>query len=195
MPTESDTIEVSVAGYLAEIAATKKPKTLRQLYTLSPWDTSRTRPRSALVDQVDRRDLLAFAVYCRDEARPEHRSTVHNHFANVISWLNWARRKELTHGGATGPSYTEEEPEVYERPGYEALFLACDTQESRLFRFFLYTGFREQEVEFFTWKDLGTATASVKHKPKWNWTPKAYRERSVPIPASFAADLFGQQAC
>jgi integrase/recombinase XerD len=189
MPTESDTIEASVTAYLAEIEATKKPKTLSS-YTLS-LGYFKESCKKRLVDQVDRRDLLAFAVYCRDELELSPR-TVHNHFANVISWLNWAGQKELTRKG-DWPVFVETEPEIYERPEYEALFAACTPEESRLFRFFLYTGFREQETEFFTWKDLGTATASVKHKPKWNWTPKAYKERSVPVPASFAAELLASK--
>lgn len=59
--------------------------------------------------------------------------------------------------------------------------------------FFRESGFREQETEFFTWKDLGTSTASVKHKPQYKWSPKAYKERTVPIPTAVAADLLASK--
>ena len=50
---------------------------------------------------------------------------------------------------------------------------ACGPEESRLFRFFLYSGFREQEATYFTWKDLGASTAAVRHKPQYGWSPKS----------------------
>jgi hypothetical protein len=75
------------------------------------------------------------------------------------------------------PRFTETEPEVYEREELAKLFKVCDAEERLWFEFFLMTGFREQEVMYCTWPDVNVSrcTVTVRHKPEYNWTPKAYR--------------------
>lgn len=53
------------------------------------------------------------------------------------------------------------------------------------------TGEREQEVMHCYWSDINftAATVRVTHKPDLGWTPKAYKEREIPIPAKLAASL------
>ena len=53
------------------------------------------------------------------------------------------------------------------------------------------TGMREQEVMYCYWSDISFAkcTVRVTHKPDYNWTPKAYKEREIPIPESLIASL------
>ena len=82
------------------------------------------------------------------------------------------------------PRYTEEEPEIYEREELEQLFAACDEDEQLWFQFFLTTGMREQEVMHCYWSDIkfNGSTIRVTHKPDRNWTPKAYKEREIPVP-------------
>jgi integrase/recombinase XerD len=141
------------------------------------------------VSDVERSALLAYAAALRDAEELAAR-TVHNHFANLVSFLKWAGRERIARKG-DWPAYVEEEPETYEPEELARLFAACNPEERLLFRFLLYSGFREQEVTYFTWKDLGASTAAVRHKPQYGWSPKAYKERTVPIPAAFAAELLG----
>jgi integrase len=53
------------------------------------------------------------------------------------------------------------------------------------------TGMREQEVMYTYWSDvnLNKHVVRVTHKPDRNWTPKAYREREIPIPDKLAVAL------
>jgi len=53
------------------------------------------------------------------------------------------------------------------------------------------TGMREQEVMHMYWSDVNLTahTVRVTHKPDRAWTPKAYKEREIPIPAKLANDL------
>jgi hypothetical protein len=48
------------------------------------------------------------------------------------------------------------------------------------------TGMREQEVMHAYWSDVNFShtTVRVSHKPDRGWTPKAYKEREIPIPAT-----------
>jgi integrase/recombinase XerD len=89
------------------------------------------------------------------------------------------------------PEFTQEEPEVYEREELDALFQACTVEERLWFEFFLMTGMREQEVMHTYWRDVNLAghTVRVTHKPDRGWTPKAYKEREIPIPDKLAASL------
>ena len=58
------------------------------------------------------------------------------------------------------------------------------------------TGMREQEVMYSYWSDLNFAAATVRvtHKPDRGWTPKAYKEREIPIPAKLVKALKGWKA-
>ena len=53
------------------------------------------------------------------------------------------------------------------------------------------TGMREQEVIYATDKcsDFSNCTVSVKHNPEYGWTPKAYKERTIPVPKALMSKL------
>ena len=59
------------------------------------------------------------------------------------------------------------------------------------YEFFLMTGEREQEVMYTYWSDVNFAASTVRvsHKPDRGWTPKAYKEREIPIPAKLVESL------
>jgi integrase/recombinase XerD len=69
-------------------------------------------------------------------------------------------------------------------------------QERLWFEFFLMTGMREQEVMDTYWSDINFAHATVRvtHKPDTGWTPKAYKEREIAIPAKLVTGLKGLKA-
>jgi integrase/recombinase XerD len=71
------------------------------------------------------------------------------------------------------------------------LFAACDAEERLWYEFFLMTGEREQEVMYTYWTDINfkASIVRVSHKPERGWTPKAYKEREIPIPATLATSL------
>jgi integrase len=54
------------------------------------------------------------------------------------------------------------------------------------------TGMREQEVMHVYWSDVNFAasTVRVRHKPDRGWTPKAYKEREIPIPSKLVKKFF-----
>ena len=139
--------------------------------------------------EIERRDLLKFAAFLRDEKEQAPRS-VYNKFENVMTFLKAQGIRGLV-GKNDWPRYTEEEPEVYEQEELDKLFAKCDTEERLWYEFFLMTGMREQEVMYTYWSDVNFAgsTVRVSHKADRGWTPKAYKEREIPIPAKLAASL------
>ena len=140
------------------------------------------------LQEVTRKDLLGFAVYCREELELSPR-TVFNKFARIVAFLR--AHKIKVHEAGDVPRFVEEEPEVYEKEDLDAFFAACAPHEKLCFEFFLMTGMREQEVMHACWKDIKFADCVVRvsHKPELGWTPKAYKEREIPIPAKLAAAL------
>lgn len=142
------------------------------------------------LEQIDRYDMLKYAAYLVEEKQHCPR-TVYNKFEIVMSFLKAQGIRGLV-SKTDWPRYTEEEPEIYEQDELDALFAVCESEEKLWFEYFLYSGEREQEVMFSFWSDvnLNSNTVRVTHKPKYGWSPKAYKEREIPIPKKFRDALY-----
>jgi integrase/recombinase XerD len=181
-------LTAAVTEWLAEIKLTKKPKTFAAYsnglgYFAESCDKQ-------YVEHVERRDLLAFTAYLRDkkELAPQ---TCHNRFRYVVSFLKWCNIRGLAHKN-DWPQFVEAEPEIYEREELDQLYTACVDREERLhYDFFLMTGMRDQEVMYCYWSDVNLKQSIVKvsYKPDRGWTPKAYKEREIPIPEKLVLAL------
>ena len=115
------------------------------------WIAKHPCPKQYLED-IERRDLLKFSAFLRDEKEQAPRSCW-NKFSNVMSFLKVNSIRGLVKK-TDWPRYTEEEPEIYEQEELDTLFKACDDQERLWFEFFLMTGMREQEVMYTYWSDI-----------------------------------------
>jgi integrase/recombinase XerD len=180
-------LAVAVAEFLDETKLTKKPKTLAAYTTALNYFTESCHKQN--LHEVDRRDLLKFSAFLRDEKEQAPRS-VYNKFENVMTFLKANGIRGLA-GKNDWPRYTEEEPEIYEPEELDKLLAVCDVEERLWYEFFLMTGMREQEVMYTYWSDVNVAHATVRvsHKPDRAWTPKAYKEREIPIPAKLMKSL------
>jgi integrase/recombinase XerD len=177
----------AVADYLEETTLTKKPKTLAAYTTALNYFTESCHKLN--IEDIDRKDLLKFCAFLREEKKQAPRS-VYNKFENLMSFLKAQGIRGLV-GKNDWPRFTEEEPEIYEEKELDKLFAACNAEERLWYQFFLMTGEREQEVMFTYWSDVNFAASTVRvsHKPDRGWTPKAYKEREIPIPAKLAKSL------
>ena len=173
-------LAAAVTEYLEETTLTKKPKTLAAYTTALTYFTESC-PKLFLED-IERKDLLKFCAFLRDDKEQAPRSCW-NKFANVMSFLKANGIRGLVKKN-DWPRYTEEEPEIYEQDELDKLFAACNEEERLWYEFFLMTGMREQEVMYTYWSDVNLAHATVRV-----WTPKAYKEREIPIPAKLAKSL------
>ena len=82
------------------------------------------------------------------------------------------------------------------RPNSKHCSTLASPDERFWFEFFLSTGMREQEVIHSYWSDINftSNTARVSHKPDLGWTPKAYKEREIPIPSHLSKKLKATKA-
>jgi integrase len=177
----------AVTEYLEETKLTKKAKTHAAYSTALAYFQESC--HKLFLHEIERRDLLKFSAFLRDEKEQSPRS-VYNKFENVMTFLKAQGIRGLV-GKNDWPRYTEEEPEIYEQEELHKLFAACDTDERLWFEFFLMTGMREQEAMYTYWSDVNFAHATVRvsHKPDRGWTPKTYKEREIPIPAKLVKSL------
>jgi integrase len=179
-------LAVAAAVFLEETKLTKKPKTFAAYEkTLAYFQQSCSK---LYLEDIERADMLKFGAYLKAEGLAPR--TCWNKFNNTMSFLKANGIRGIVRKN-DWPKFVEEEPEIYEREDLDALFAACDSEERLWFDFFLMTGMREQEVMYAYWRDVNLVhrTISVRWKPEYSWTPKAYKERSVPIPASLTTAL------
>jgi integrase len=180
-------LNIAVAEYLGDVKLTHKPRSYAAYQTaLNYFLESCTKQN---VEDIERRDLLKFSAFLRDDKDQAPR-TVYNKFEHVMTFLKTQGIRGLV-GKNDWPRFTEEEPEIYEREELDTLFKVCDGEERLWFEFFLMTGMREQEVMHTYWSDvnLSACTVRVTHKPDLGWTPKAYKEREIPIPIRLVKSL------
>ena len=177
-----------VVKYLAEIESTRKEKTHSAYRKALSYffEVVGDKP----LDKINRADLLDYRVYLRETMNQSPRSQW-NKFSNVMGFLKKQGLKDLGVTSHDWPQYVEEEPEVYEQAVLRQFFEACCKEERLLFQFFLKTGFREQEVVYATKRcvDFENCTVSVAPNPEFNWTPKMYKGRTVPVPEDLIRQL------
>ena len=180
-------VAAAVADFLDETELTKKPKTLAAYSTALAYFVESCHKLN--LAEIDRKDLLKFSAFLRDQKNQAPRS-VYNKFENVMTFLKANGIRGLA-GKNDWPRFTEEEPEIYEKEELDKLFAKCDPEERLWYEFFLMTGMREQEVMYAYWSDINltASTVRVSHKPHRNWTPKAYKEREIPIPTKLVKSL------
>jgi integrase/recombinase XerD len=180
-------VAVAFAEFLDETKLTKKPKTLAAYSTALAYFVESCHKLN--LEEIERRDLLKFSAFLRDEKYQAPRS-VYNKFENVMTFLKAQGIRGLA-GKNDWPRFTEEEPEIYEQEELKKLFAKCNAEERLWYEFFLMTGMREQEVMYTYWSDVNLAgcTVRVSHKPDKDWTPKAYKEREIPIPSKLVNSL------
>jgi len=170
--------------YLGDIEAHKSSKTLAAYRTAITY--FRESCKKTYVEDITRRDLLAFKTYLADEKEQSDRS-VWNKFSAVMGFL-----KSVGHTGKNigvvkhdWPEYDEETPEVYEDDELVKFYAACDEDEARWFRFFELTGMREGEVQHcqWSWIDMSKRTITVQPNKRLGWRPKKNKTRSIPMSA------------
>jgi len=101
-------VAAAAAEYLEETTLTKKPKTLAAYCTALSYFTESCHKLN--LEDIDRKDLLKFCAFLRDEKKQAQRS-VANKFGNLVSFLKAQGIRGLV-GKNDWPRYTEEEPEI-----------------------------------------------------------------------------------
>jgi integrase len=186
IPANRVSIESAAKTYLAEVKGTKSAGTHEAYSTDLEW--FRTRIRRRFVGQVTRADIMEVFGKGRDEglaqASINRRITV-----GLMALRNAGASLQLKKGD--WPKVPEVEVAIYDDDEIKAFMAACNTEERLIFKAFLLTGFRNREIATLTWDsvDFRANTIGVKRRPAYEFTPKNHECRTVPVPASFIAEL------
>jgi integrase len=180
-------IALAVAEFLEEVQITKDPKTYRG-YDVALSYFRESCPKVHL-ESIDRKDLLKFTAFLKKEKKQSPRS-VHNKFACLLTFLAANGLPKMAAKGDR-PKFVKQEVEIYEHGELDSLFKVCSRYHLTLYKFLLMTGLREQEAMYCVWNDVNfeASTINMRWKPQYDFAPKAYREREVPIPAKLVEAL------
>ena len=174
-------LQEAVAEYLEEVRAHRSRKT-NSAYTIALKLFLEACPKKR-VEEITRKDVLGYIAHLKGQGNAPR--TVANRVANVKRFFNtvgaeWPLKRE------DKPKYTEKAVTAYSSGEVRQLLAAADGEESELLQFFLFTGGREQEVQYATWADIDFEgkTFTVREKLDLRFTPKDKEEGEIPIPDS-----------
>lgn len=177
----------AIDQYLKFIEGHRKKRTYRTYrYTL---DTLlRESCRKTYVDQVAREDILQFMTDCYGKGLGRH--TVYDKLVVVLQMFKRYGKTRLL-DKSDWPEYVETIRPIYEAEELEAMFRVATEHEATLIKFLLCTGLRDQEIRFLLWRDIDFRSNLVRvtAKPRWDFTPKNWEERVIPIPAGLVERL------
>lgn len=180
-------LEIAVKDYVAGVEARRKPKTAKA-YGKALDLFEEFYPRKYL-DEVTREDLVDYPAKliarCGNSGR-----TAANRQGYIVTFLAHYDI-DLKLKKTDKPKFTKRAPNAYSKEFVTRLLSACDAEERLVFRFFLLSGCREQEVSYACWSDLDLSRRmlTIQKKDDLNWTLKDYEERSVPLPSDLVDEL------
>jgi integrase/recombinase XerD len=178
-------LAVAIDDYVTGLETRRKPKTASAYgKALELFSES---CRKQYLDEITREDLLTYSASL--VARGNSARTTANRLGYVFTFLRHHDIQGLLKT-SDKPRYTKRAPNSYSREFLKRLFSACNAEERLLFRFFLLTGCREQEVSYACWSDLDLSRRmlTIQEKADLDWTLKDYEERSIPLVNSDRVD-------
>ena len=140
------------------------------------------------LDQVRGDDLLKFAE--DERARGMSPRTVANRVERLSAFFRFHNITDLLNKNER-PRYVEREPQAFNEDDLRSLFGVCGPEDALLFRFFLSSGLREQEVAHLTYRNLNfhNKTITVTEHRLNDFRPKDRQERTVPVPDLLTQEL------
>ncbi len=181
------TLATAVDQYLAMVEAKRSHRTyISYRYTLKKLLVPSYEKNS--VDEVSREDILAFMTRCY-EVGLGHR-TVYDKLVVVLQLFKRQGKSGLI-TSSDWPKYVETIRPIYEPEEIQSLFKHATEEEAIFLKFMLGSGFRDQEGQHVCWRDLDFRHSQVRVTAKalWDFRPKNWEERVVPLPSGLIDQL------
>ncbi|HEV2468574.1 MAG TPA: tyrosine-type recombinase/integrase [Candidatus Sulfotelmatobacter sp.] len=181
------TLATAVDRYLAMVEAQRSHRTyISYRYTLKKLLVPCYEKNS--VDQVAREDILAFMTRCY-ELGLGHR-TVYDKLVVVLQLFKRHGKSGLM-ASSDWPKYVETIRPIYEPEEIQSMFKHATEEEAIFLKFMLGSGFRDQEAQHVCWRDLDFRHSQVRVTAKalWDFRPKNWEERVVPLPSALIDQL------
>jgi integrase len=152
------------------------------------------------VDEIDRRDILTFLDWMRENIEVRVPGSESRTYKNKLNYLGTflarqgVRLSKKSNGpGANDPGLlfrsdmpkvVKKKPRKYDQETIDALLAKADIDEKDYLEFLLWSGFRDEEVQYTQFSDFNfrNSTVTVHAKPQYGWKPKDYEEREITLP-------------
>ncbi len=180
--TAGRSLQTAVETYLNEVKAHKKRKTFSAYRTALTYFLDSCHKQT--LEEITRADMLAFKSYLRSNGQSGRSSR--NKFENVMTFLKLHKVTDnLNITKHDWPKFTQEVPETYKQEELDLFFANCNETETVWFKFFLFTGMREQEVMHVSWSDINfeRKVVIVRENKQFGWTPKNNKSREIAVNA------------
>jgi integrase len=181
------TLAAAVDQYLAMVQAQRSHRTyISYRYTLKKLLVPSYEKSS--LDQVAREDILVFMARCY-QLGLGHR-TVYDKLVVVLQLFKRHGKSGLI-ASSDWPKYVEKIRPIYEPEEIQSMFNHAIGDEAIFLKFMLGSGFRDQEAQHVCWRDLDFRNSHVRVTAKalWDFRPKNWEERVVPLPSALIDQL------
>jgi integrase len=158
------------------------------------------------IDEIDRMDILNYIQWMRDHLRVRVRGgqsrTIKNRLAHLGVFLSKYGVKLKKSKGADAsapglifhddrPKVVKKKPKKYDQETLNTLLSAADIDQKDYLMFLLWSGFRDEEVQYLQYSDFdwNNKTATVHAKPNFVWRPKDCEERTITLPSEVSKQM------
>lgn len=178
--------------YIKNLEAMGKDKKTISAYRVSV-DSFLIACEKRFIDEIERQDLIDYMGWLRKQPRVDRRGdpnrTYFNKVSNVVIFLK-SFGKEKVLKAADYPSFAEKTVFYLTPEQITVFWTACEDEEERFtFEFFLKTGFRDTETAHSEYSDVHDGKIHVRVKPQYDWHPKKWQTRTVPIPKALVDSI------
>jgi integrase len=192
-------IAEAAAEFVHELRTLNRNKYTVDMYANVLRDFQRS-CRKTFIDEIDRADILAFIAWMRENLQVRVPGAVERTLRNKTSYIGTFLLRHgiqlKKRGSAQGkndagllyrgdmPKPMRKKPRKYDRDEIDALMKHADTEQRDYLEFLLWSGFRDEEVQFLQYSDFNfrNSTVLVQAKPQFGWKPKDNEERAITLP-------------
>src|SRR5882672_3828921 len=189
----------AVTEFVNELKTLDRKKYSVAMYKNALRDFQKT-CRKEFIDQIERKDILAFLQWMRENQQVRVAGSENRTYKNKLGYLGTflARhgvelRKKGNGQGANDPGLLyrsdlpkviKKKPKKYDQNTINVLLKKADRDGRDYLEFLLWSGFRDEEVQYLQFSDFNfrANTVMVQAKPQFGWKPKDYEEREITLP-------------
>jgi integrase len=137
--------------------------------------------KKSVIADITRVDLLKYKQWLVNRGRTVR--TAGNKMLRVNQYLRSIQGLEPGKGLVTtkDAKFVQLEPEVYTPEELALFFAACTPFQFLVFKTYLMSGLRKQELENLEWTDINFSGGIIKVRAKPGWLPKTWEEREIEV--------------
>ena len=163
--------------------------------------------RKEFLDQIDRKDILNFVGWMRENMQVRVPGSENRTYKNKLNFLgtflgrHGIQLRKKGNGQSANdpgllyrsdiPKVVKKKPKKYDQADIDILMKNADPDQKDYLMFLLWSGFRDEEVQYLQFSDFNfrNSTVMVQAKPQFGWKPKDYEEREITLPSEVSKRL------